>query len=296
MAVSLNWLYLWTSFVVIFICLHHVKGQCTGFPSDESTQSTSCSDALNDTSVCTYTCLDGYEASTSLTSTCNGTSWTVDPVTCSDINECSNNICQNGGTCSNSAGSYSCDCAGIGYTGDVCETAVNCGTITNPAHGGSTCTGTTYNTVCTFNCNTGYTSSGTDSSTCQANGQWSAHDFTCAAVNCGTITDPLHGGSTCTGTTYNTVCTLNCNTGYTSSGTDSSTCQANGQWSDHDFTCAAVNCGTITNPAHGGSTCTETTYNTVCTFYCNTGYTSSGTDSSICQANGQWSDHDFTCA
>jgi hypothetical protein len=38
-----------------------------------------------------------------------------------DINECSSNPCQNGGTCSNTPGSYTCNCA-AGYTGDNCET------------------------------------------------------------------------------------------------------------------------------------------------------------------------------
>ena len=38
----------------------------------------------------------------------------------SDINECMNDPCQNGGTCVNSPGSYSCDCV-EGYKGDHCQ-------------------------------------------------------------------------------------------------------------------------------------------------------------------------------
>ena len=37
-----------------------------------------------------------------------------------DINECENDPCQNGATCVNSPGSYSCNCAD-GYTGDQCQ-------------------------------------------------------------------------------------------------------------------------------------------------------------------------------
>nr|XP_034316215.1 protein crumbs homolog 1 [Crassostrea gigas] len=37
-----------------------------------------------------------------------------------DINECLDNPCQNGGTCSNSAGSFTCTCAG-GFTGALCN-------------------------------------------------------------------------------------------------------------------------------------------------------------------------------
>ena len=37
-----------------------------------------------------------------------------------DINECENDPCQNGGTCVNSPGGYSCNCVD-GYTGDHCQ-------------------------------------------------------------------------------------------------------------------------------------------------------------------------------
>nr|XP_002739271.1 PREDICTED: uncharacterized protein LOC100370277 [Saccoglossus kowalevskii] len=114
MAVSLNWLYLWTSIVVIFISLHHVKGQCTAFPTTQFTQSVECSDGLNDTSVCTYICLDG----STLTSTCNGTLWTVNHVSCSacadgvwGVNCQEDCTCISGSSCNNVNGA--CTACGI---------------------------------------------------------------------------------------------------------------------------------------------------------------------------------------
>ena len=38
-----------------------------------------------------------------------------------DIDECKANPCQNGGTCSNENGGYSCKCTN-GWTGDTCVT------------------------------------------------------------------------------------------------------------------------------------------------------------------------------
>ena len=38
-----------------------------------------------------------------------------------DINECTNNPCQNGATCENLQGSYRCDCKS-GYNGNNCQT------------------------------------------------------------------------------------------------------------------------------------------------------------------------------
>ena len=42
-----------------------------------------------------------------------------------DDDECSSpTTCQNGGTCTNSVGSYSCDCTGTGYEGTNCATGI----------------------------------------------------------------------------------------------------------------------------------------------------------------------------
>ena len=41
----------------------------------------------------------------------------------SDLDECTvNQPCQNSGVCTNSVGSYSCDCTGTGYEGTDCDT------------------------------------------------------------------------------------------------------------------------------------------------------------------------------
>ena len=42
----------------------------------------------------------------------------------SDVNECLDSPCQNGGVCSNSEGAYSCLCTDTGYTGTNCETGI----------------------------------------------------------------------------------------------------------------------------------------------------------------------------
>ena len=42
-----------------------------------------------------------------------------------DDDECSTNTCQNGAVCTNSVGSYSCDCTGTGYEGTDCDIGEN---------------------------------------------------------------------------------------------------------------------------------------------------------------------------
>ena len=39
-----------------------------------------------------------------------------------DVDECADGVCQNSGVCTNSVGSYSCDCTGTGYEGTDCDT------------------------------------------------------------------------------------------------------------------------------------------------------------------------------
>eukprot|EP00105_Crassostrea_gigas_P041028 XP_019925176.1 PREDICTED: delta-like protein D [Crassostrea gigas] len=71
----------------------------------------------------------------------------------SNINECLDNPCQNGGTCSNSDGSFTCTCAG-GFTGALCNEDINeC--LDNPCQNGKTCSNSDGSFTCT--CAGGFT-------------------------------------------------------------------------------------------------------------------------------------------
>ena len=45
--------------------------------------------------------------------------------TTDDIDECSAIPCENGGTCSNDVGSFTCTCAGTGFIGPTCSGEVD---------------------------------------------------------------------------------------------------------------------------------------------------------------------------
>ena len=56
----------------------------------------------------------------------------------------------------------------------------DCGALSNPNGAtADTSAGTTYQSVATFTCNTGYVMNGVSTSTCQANGQWDNTDPVC---------------------------------------------------------------------------------------------------------------------
>ena len=62
-------------------------------------------------------------------------------------------------------------------------TAVNCGTLTNPANGQVTHTaGATFGQTATYSCNTGYNLVGSSTRTCQATRVWSGSAPTCPGV------------------------------------------------------------------------------------------------------------------
>ena len=58
-----------------------------------------------------------------------------------------------------------------------------------------------------------------------------------------------------------------------------------------------VDCGSPPAPSNGGtsSTVTSTTFNTMVSYVCDTGFILSGTSSITCQASGQWSGEGPTC-
>ena len=69
-----------------------------------------------------------------------------------DIDECASSPCQNGGTCTDSVNSYTCNCD-AGYSGDNCETDINeC--ASNPCLNGGTCIDGINSFTC--NCVSGY--------------------------------------------------------------------------------------------------------------------------------------------
>ena len=50
---------------------------------------------------------------------------------------------------------------------------IDCGDPGTPTNGERALSNTTYNSVVTYTCDVGYTLQGSDSRTCQSNGQWS---------------------------------------------------------------------------------------------------------------------------
>ncbi|KAI8485001.1 hypothetical protein Bbelb_372470 [Branchiostoma belcheri] len=175
---------------------------------------------------------------------------------------------------------------------------VECPARAAPANGAVNPTGAvSYPNSITFTCNSGYTLNGAATPTCQADGTWSSPVPTCQAVQCPALTAPANGVVSPTGAvSYPNSVTFTCNSGYTLTGATSSSCRADGSWSNSVHTCTAVQCPARAAPANGVVSPTgAVSYPNGATFTCNTGYTLNGVATPTCQADGTWSNPVPTC-
>ena len=68
------------------------------------------------------------------------------------------------------------------------------------------------------------------------------HIHVSTVVQCPTLTAPDNGMIFCTGNEIGDTCTVSCDDGYESSGSETRTCQGDGTWSGTDATCSAGMC------------------------------------------------------
>ena len=92
----------------------------------------------------------------------------------------------------------------------------------------------------------------------------------------GTGRRPANGASSGTATTFGSVVSYTCNTGYTLSGAASVMCEASGSWSDVAPTCVINSCPTLTPPTDGGVSSTTGDFGDTVTYSCDSGFTLNG--------------------
>ncbi len=232
--------------------------------------------------VAQYECDTGYVLSGGATRTCQGNgTWTGSAPTCIAVSSpCASSPCQHGGVCTPGAGtSYSCSCAGTGYTGATCATAVDCGALAPPSNGTIVTAppaSTTFGTTATYACNGGYTLLGNATRSCDAGGSWSGTAPTCLLQTTDPCApNPCLNSGTCTANGGSYVCA--CTAGY-----NGMNCQT------------PFDCGALSAPANGTVAAGSTTVGATATYGCNANYTLTGAATRTCQASG-WSGSAPTC-
>nr|XP_032660807.1 P-selectin-like isoform X3 [Chelonoidis abingdonii] len=219
---------------------------------------------------------------------------------------CQRSSCSQRGECVETIGNYTCDCY-PGFYGPECEQAVKCPALATPGRGRLNCThwhgDFTYNSTCTFSCEMGFVRNGSETLECTALGQWTGHPPLCEAVKCPVPNSPGRGLLNCShwhgDFTYNSTCAFSCETGFVRNGSETLECTALGQWTGHPPHCEAVKCPVLDSPGRGRLNCShwhgDFTYNSTCTFSCETGFVLNGSEKLECTALGQWTEQTPRC-
>ncbi|XP_060604256.1 CUB and sushi domain-containing protein 3-like, partial [Ruditapes philippinarum] len=174
----------------------------------------------------------------------------------------------------------------------------DCGEIIQPIHGSVSLISnkTTFRATAFFKCSTGYELTDDKIARCNASGQWTSNPE-CKIKDCKSPPDLENGNvSTTNGTTYESVSTFTCDLGFTLEGDDSTKCTENGTWTIYNTSCIINDCHSPIGPINGNATAINgTTYLSIARYVCDKGFDLSGSDTTICQANGSWSGTIPTC-
>ncbi|XP_046372213.2 sushi, von Willebrand factor type A, EGF and pentraxin domain-containing protein 1-like [Haliotis rufescens] len=150
---------------------------------------------------------------------------------------------------------------------------------------------TTYTSLGTAICNSGYNLSGSSKHvTCSAEGRWETLNGSCKIVDCG-VPGSIPGGSfSYSTTTYGSLGHAICNSGFNFSGSSNSvSCTAGGDWENVSGICKVVDCGVPGSIPGGSINYSTTTYGSLGHAICNSGFNFSGSNNSVsCTAGGDW--------
>ena len=107
---------------------------------------------------------------------------------------------------------------------------VQCLELENPMNGMISCSLIyspyfSYEDTCSFTCNTGYKLTGSSERTCQSNGSWSGSSVSCIIMECPSSSLPMNSmlAKSCN-STYQSMCELQCQEGFTGTGHPSYVC------------------------------------------------------------------------
>jgi hypothetical protein len=172
---------------------------------------------------------------------------------------------------------------------------VDCGDLSTLPNGMVYASNTTYQSQANFTCEDGYNLIGVPSALCLANGSWSEAMPHCKIVDCGDFPSPLNGFVQIVNTTYRASVNFTCEDGYNLVGRHSSLCLANSSWSNEIPQCIIVDCGNLPPSPNVIIQIVNTTYQSRVNFTCESGYNLVGNPSTLCLANGSWSNEIPQC-
>jgi hypothetical protein len=111
-------------------------------------------------------------------------------------------------------------------------------------------------------------------------------DGGCESIDCGTLSPPTNGMVAVPTTTFGSVATYTCDTGYALMGSATRTCGPGGAWDGAEPTCAS--CPALPTPANATVMTNGDTIGSTATYTCNTGFAPRGSRVRRCSAGAVW--------
>ncbi|KAK2153589.1 hypothetical protein NP493_2290g00000, partial [Ridgeia piscesae] len=223
-----------------------------------------------------------------------------------DIDECASSPCRNGATCNDAVNSYTCRCVAA-YTGNLCETEINCGPPQNLTNTTTHFDGTTFGDTANYTCDVGFeylSGAGHVVTQCNGTGNWTSVNETCEAITCdplANITFGHYNNINCVTqkSFYNDTCEVMCDFGYVLHGPPEHRCTLKWEWAPNTKGhCERVHCPDLTLPHRAlvVSDPRSTIAGSVVTYGCREGYElDNGSLILECNLDGRWSDDPPHC-
>ncbi|XP_057179125.1 sushi domain-containing protein 1 isoform X3 [Triplophysa rosa] len=248
------------------------------------------------------TCLTGYSPSNHMT-----TFIPNDGTYCHDIDECSvEGICGEGSLCHNTDGDFTCSCH-TGYTVQngtqpfnplrdkaYCE-VTDCGSPPSVPHAEQISPTTThYTSELQYRCVEGFQwKRGRNSSLCGLDGRWDGPSLVCEEVDCGEPRFLPHSQMIWNNMSgMGSVVLYVCDSQFSNSGRQNvSLCSSHGTWTNPDFLCEEIKCGSPPVLPHSVLLWTGVSQiGSVALYQCDVGYHSLDSENvSVCKSDGHWS-------
>ena len=156
---------------------------------------------------------------------------------------------------------------------------------------------TTYESILSYKCKTGFQLVGESKRECSANGSWTGKSPNCKPILCPKPDDIDNGHAIETNYTYGSIVRFKCNPGFSISNTSDILCGSNGTWQNSPPTCTPAKCSPPPTVKYGFFNATEETFSFSDTvdYYCEPGYILSGAQRLKCNETLLWSPAEPVC-
>ncbi|XP_056610750.1 sushi, von Willebrand factor type A, EGF and pentraxin domain-containing protein 1 isoform X1 [Triplophysa dalaica] len=179
-------------------------------------------------------------------------------------------------------------------TAPTCAPA-QCETPPNPEHGSVMVTHSELGSLVEYSCEVGYELNGQTVRQCISGSQWSDEAPHCVPISCGNPGGIANGEVIGNSFHFKATIQYECHDGFSRQGVETRTCQVDGKWDNKVPWCKVVSCG---RPVVSKDVLVRGdgyTFGKRLLFSCNLGFILQGAPTSVCLANGSWSETPPKC-